>query len=78
MSECKSRVNSNDSIESVYLNEYDTNNNSKTNPIKCKKNNFFTNKKRQRDQLRDLSKSPQIDDVIKLIKISKNIKKFQN
>tara|TARA_A100001015_G_scaffold197580_1_gene220359 strand:- start:2936 stop:3157 length:222 start_codon:yes stop_codon:yes gene_type:complete len=67
MTESKSRVNSIDSIESIHLNEYENNTKIKTNPIKCKQNNFFSNK-RQRDELRKLSKSPQIDDVIKLLK----------
>ena len=67
MTESKSRVNSIDSIESIHLNENEEVKETKTNPIKCKQNNFFSNK-RQRDELRKLSKSPQIDDVIKLLK----------
>lgn len=71
MTESKSRVNSVDSVESIHLNEYENNTKIKTNPIKCKQNNFFSNK-RQRDQLRELSKSPQIEDIVKLLK---NVKK---
>lgn len=71
MTESKSRVSSIDSIESIYLNESEDNKKSKTNPVKCKENNFFSNK-RQRDQLRELSKSPQIEDIIKLLKNMKN------
>lgn len=74
MSESKLRVNSNDSIESIHLNENEEVKETKTNPIKCKQNNFFSNK-RQRDQLRELSKSPQINDVVKLVK---NLKKDSN
>ena len=71
MTESKSRVNSVDSVESIHLNEYENNTKIKTNPIKCKQNNFFSNK-RQRDKLRELSKSPQIEDIVKLLK---NVKK---
>ena len=71
MSESKPRVNSTDSIESIHLNENENNKKDKTNTIKCKQNNFFSNK-RQRDHLRELSKSPQIEDIIKLLKNRKN------
>lgn len=64
MSQTKSRANSSDSIETIYLYEEYTTTTKKI-PIK---NNFLEKKRRKREQPIEISKSPQISDFLKLLK----------